>query len=100
MAMEEHRRDVKEHVDETEYSRLRKAIGRNQNVMMEFQDRQICTHVAGHCTRAIRSRGMMMKEAGAMSSKQREFRGQVQRRAYSVRAGRERPPSRFYGTLR
>lgn len=47
MAVEEHRLDVKERFDETEYLRLRKAIGRNQNVMMEFRDRQICTHVAG-----------------------------------------------------
>ena len=41
MAVEEHRRDVKARVEETNYSRLRKDIGRNKKVMMEFQDRQI-----------------------------------------------------------
>ena len=62
--------------------------------------RQIGTPVAGIVLEQFAAEGMMMKEAGATSSKQREFRGQFQRRAYSVRAGRERPLSRFYGTRR
>ena len=33
--------------DETNYSRLRMAIGRNQEAVTKFQDRQICTSVAG-----------------------------------------------------
>ena len=31
---------------ETNYSRLRMAIGRNQEVVTKFQDRQTCTSVA------------------------------------------------------
>lgn len=38
---DEHSRYVKARVKETNYSRLRKDIGRNKKVVMEFQDRQI-----------------------------------------------------------
>ena len=54
----------------------------------------------GGATEQSAGRGMMMKREKAMSSKQRKFMGQSPKKAYSVRAGRERPPSLFYATRR